>query len=227
VSDATPSATHVRTGRAFDRLINFTDAIVAVAITVLVLPIVDLRPKVGEETVWKVIGDNNGQLVTFAFTFIIVAVMWRIHNRIFSRLEGFDGTTFWLNLVWLLLIVFLPWSSLMYGTGMDSFRAATEGAAWFSGGEGLGGAGLLYWCNLAAISIVGGLISTHARKHPELISPDAPSAWVEAPLVRTRGFVFGAYMIFIGLMTLFVPELAVWLPFGLVFVGYFLRKQEA
>ena len=28
MSDATPSVTHVRTGRAFDRLINFTDAIV-------------------------------------------------------------------------------------------------------------------------------------------------------------------------------------------------------
>jgi hypothetical protein len=86
---------------------------------------------------------------------------------------------------------------------------------------------LLYWCNLAAISIVGGFISTHARKHPELVSPEAPSSWVDAPLVRTRGFVFGAYMVFIGLMTLLVPAIAVWLPFGLAFVGYFLRKQEA
>ncbi len=227
MSDATPSATHVRTGRAFDRLINFTDAIVAVAITVLVLPIVELRPKAGEETVWQVMSDNTGQLVTFAFTFIIVAVMWRIHNRIFSRLEGFDGTTFWLNLIWLLLIVFLPWSSLMYGTGMDSFRAVTEGASWFSGGEGLGGAGLLYWFNLGAISILGGLISTHARRHQDLISADAPRAWIDSPSIRTRGFVFGMYMFFIGLMTVVAPMVAVWLPFGLFLVGYFLRKQEA
>lgn len=227
MSQAAPPPMHVRTGRAFDRLVNFTDAIVAVAITVLVLPIVDLRPKAGEETVWKVISDNSGQLITFVFTFIIVAVLWRIHNRIFSRLDGFDGTTFWLNLIWLLLIVLLPWSSLMYGTGMDSFRAVAEGSSWFSGGEGLGGAGLLYWCNLAAISITGGLVSTHARKHPELVSADAPSAWVDGPLLRTRGFVFGSYMIFIGLMTLLVPAIAMWLPFGLFLVGYLLRKQEA
>ncbi len=222
-----PEPVRVRGGRPFDRLINFTDAIVAVAITVLVLPIVDLRPKVGEETVWKVISDNNGQLVTFAFTFVIVAVMWRIHNRIFSRLAGFDDSIFWLNLVWLLLIVFLPWSSLMYGTGMDSFRAVAEGSHWFSGGEGLGGAGLLYWLNLGSISLVGGLISAHARRHPELIDPDTPRIFTDSPLVRTRGFIFGAFMMLIGVMTLILPNVAVWMPLGLFFVGYFLRKQEA
>jgi hypothetical protein len=217
----------VRSGRPFDRLINFTDAIVAVAITVLVLPIVELRPKAGEETVWKVIGDNTGQLVTFAFTFIIVAFMWRIHNRIFSRLAGFDDAIFWLNLMWLILIVLLPWSSSMYGTGMDSFRMVAGGANWFSGGEGLGGAGLLYWLNLGMISIIGGLISAHARRHPELIDHDAPRIFVDSPLVRTRGFVYGAYMIVIGVFSVFVPNIAVWLPFGLFVVGYLLRKQEA
>lgn len=219
--------THVRSGRPFDRLINFTDAIVAVAITVLVLPIVELRPKVGEETVWQVISDNNGQLVTFAFTFLITALMWRIHNRIFGRLIGFDDVIFWLNLLWLLLIVILPWSSSMYGTGMDSFRAVAGGADWFSGGEGLGGAGLLYWLNLGMISLIGGLISAHARRHPELIDPDAARVFMDTPIVRTRGFVFGGYMFFIGVMTLFVPNVAVWLPFGFFLVGYLLRRQEA
>lgn len=218
---------HVHSGRPFDRLVNITDAIVAVAITVLVLPIVDLRPTQGEETVWQVISDNTGQLVTFVFTFVIVAVMWRIHNRIFSRLAGFDDAIFWLNLMWLLLIVLLPWSSLMYGTGMDSFRQVAGGSSWFSGGEGLGGAGLLYWLNLGAISVLGGFITLHARRHPELIDSDAPRIFRDSPLVRTRGFIFGAYMIFIGLMSLVVPMIAVWLPFGLGFVGYLLRKREA
>lgn len=227
MSQAKADESQVRRGRQFDRLVNFTDAIVAVAITVLVLPIVELRPKVGEETVWDVVGDNSAQLITFIFTFVIVSVMWRIHNRIFGRLDGFDGRIFWLNLAWLLLIVLLPWSSLMYGTGMDSLRAITSDTSWFSGGEGLGGAGLLYWSNLAAISILGGFISAHARRNPELISPDAPTEWIASPLVLTRGFVFGTYMLFIGAMSVVIPHVAVWLPFGFFFVGYFLRKQEA
>lgn len=224
---AAPAHEVVRSGRPFERLINFTDAIVAVAITVLVLPIVELRPRQGEETVWKVIADNNGQLISFVFTFVIVAVMWRIHNRIFSRLVGFDGTIFGLNLAWLLLIVILPWSSSMYGTGMDSFRQIAGGANWFSGGEGLGGAGLLYWVNLGAISLIGGLISVHARRHPELVDPDARGEFAQESLFRTRGFLFGSYMVFIGIMTVVVPAIAVWLPFGLFLVGYFLRRQEA
>lgn len=217
----------VRSGRPFDRLINITDAIVAVAITVLVLPIVDLRPQGSEETVWQVMGDNAGQLITFAFTFIIVAFMWRIHNRIFSRLAGFDDTIFWLNLVWLLLIVFLPWTSSLYGTGMDTFANSPDLHGWFSGGEGLGGAGLLYWVNMGAISIVGGLITAHARRHPELIDADTPRIFKDSPLVRTRGFVYGVYMIAIGVMTVIVPMLAVWLPLGFVVVGSLLRRQEA
>lgn len=217
----------VRTGRPFDRLINMTDAIVAVAITVLVLPIVDLRPRAGEETVWQVIGDNAGQLITFAFTFVVVAFMWRVHNRIFSRLVGFDDTIFWWNLLWLLLIVFLPWSSSIYGTGMDYFSSSADLDGWFSGGEGLGGAGLLYWLNMGAISIVGGFITAHARRHPELIDPDRPRIFQDSTLVRTRGFVYGVYMIAIGLLTLFFPMVAVWLPFGFFAVGYLLRRQEA
>lgn len=217
----------LRSGRPFDRLISFTDAIVAVAITVLVLPIVELRPRAGESTVWEVINDNIGQLVTFGFTFIVVAFMWRVHNRIFSRLAGFDDTIFWLNLLWLLLIVLLPWSSSMYGTGMDLFRVTADAQNWFSGGEGLGGAGLLYWGNLGAISILGGLITAHARRHPELIDEQSPRIFMDTRLVRTRGFIFGVYMVFIGVVSVFVPMIAVWLPFGFFVVGYFFRTQEA
>lgn len=222
-----PSGSKIQTGRPFERLINFTDAIVAVAITVLVLPIVGIRPAHGEETIWQVISDNSGQLTAFFLTFIIVAVMWRIHNRIFSQLAGFDDAIFWLNLLWLVLIAILPWSSSMYGSGMDSFQAANGGRDWFSGGEGLGGVGLVYWLNLAGISIVGGLVSVHARRTPDLVDADAQRFFANTPLVRMRGFIFGVYMISIGIMTVFLPMIAVWMPFGFFLIGYFLRRQEA
>lgn len=217
----------VRSGRPFDRLVNFTDGVVAVAITVLVLPIVELRPKTGESTVWQVIGDNSAQLITFAFTFVVVAFMWRVHNRVFSRLAGFDDTIFWLNLMWLMLIALLPWSSSLYGTGMDAFRATAGAANWFSGGEGLGGAGMLYWLNLGLISMIAGLITAHARRHPELIDGDSPRIFLDSPIVKTRGFIFGIYMLAIGVMTLVLPNIAVWMPFGFFAIGYVLRKREA
>lgn len=221
-----PNTQDVRTGRSFDRLLNFTDAIVAVAITVLVLPIVDLRPRSGESTVWEVMNDNSGQLVTFAFTFVVVAVMWQVHNRIFAQLTGFDDAIFWLNLGWLLLIAFLPWSSSMYGTGIDSFNPSGTAETWFSGGQGLGGTGMLYWANLAVISFLGALITAHARRKPILIKDDAPQSFRDSRPLHNRGFVFGIYMLFIGVATLFIPTVAVWLPLGIIVIGSFMRRQE-
>lgn len=215
----------IRQGRSFDRLINFTDAIAAVAITVLVLPIVGLRAQSGENTVWAIISDNSGQLTSFLITFLVVALMWQVHNRIFSRLIGFDDAMFWLNLLWLVLIVFVPWTSSLYGGGIDGQAQADE--PWFSGGVGLGGAGLLYWGNLAAISAVGNLIALHARRRPELIDTAAPSVFRDTRMVHWRGLIFAAYMILIGVVSLFAPAIAVWLPFGFFIVGYILKRQEA
>ena len=98
----------ISTGRAFDRLINMSDAIVAVAMTVNVLSIVGIRRTSNSESVWDVLSANGGQIGSFAFTFLIVGVMWLAHNRILNHMRGYDATIFWLNLVWLLLIAMLP-----------------------------------------------------------------------------------------------------------------------
>lgn len=212
-------------GRSFDRLINFTDAITAVAITVLVLPIVGLRAQGNEQTVWAIINDNSGQLTSFIITFLVVAAMWQVHNRIFSRLVGFDDTIFRLNLLWLILIVLVPWSSSLYGAGIDA--TSLTDTPWFSGGVGLGGAGLFYWGNLAAISAVSNVIAWHARRHPVLIDASAPPTFRSNVIVRWRGFIFAAYMLLIGLASIVIPSVAVWLPFGLFIVGYVLKRQES
>jgi uncharacterized membrane protein len=220
-----PKPVFVHSGRAFDRLINFTDAVVAVAVTVLVLPIVDLRAQGREQTVWAIINDNLGQIMTFVWTFIVVALMWQVHNRIFSRLTGFDQTIFWLNILWLLAVVFLPWSSVMYGNGIDGTSGGTSPDLW-SGGEGLGGAGLLYWTNLAVVSLVSSAITLHARRNPTLIDTSSPRFFQDSGLARSRGVIFGTYFLFTGVATVLIPQIAVWFPLGLFILGPILARQE-
>ena len=60
--------------RAFDRLINFTDAVVAIAITLQLLPLVDIKSENGE-TAWKLINDNSSQIFVFWFSFLILSVL--------------------------------------------------------------------------------------------------------------------------------------------------------
>lgn len=203
-------------GRAFDRLVNFTDAVVAVAITLLVLSIVDIRGTSKEQTVWQIVSDHGNEITTFLFTFVVVAVMWQVHNRVFNRLHGYDPVVFWLNLAWLVGIAFLPWPSALYGEGIG------VNAGQWSGGQGLGGAGMLYWGTLAWLSLMAGLIAWHVRAHPELVDPGADLD-LRHPL---RGLVFAAAFVVLGVASLFAPGLSQWLPFLLIPLGWLFGTRE-
>ena len=205
-------------GRALDRLINFTDAIVAVAITVLVLPLADLAISPQETSVWAVLGDHSGQIITFLFTFFVVAVMWKLHNRIFNQLVTYDMPIFWLNLVWVAVIVFLPVSSTLYGEGRDG------GTSWSAGN--LNGASLLYWLSLASISGIGTIIGWHVRRNPQLMDPRV-RAHAEASdwRARYRGIAYSSYFILIGVVSTFAPEVAAWMPIGIIPLGRVMRAD--
>ena len=184
--------------RSFDRLVNFTDAVVAIGITLQLLPIIDVAGPKSGESVWDVVAANSGQLFAFVLSFVVVIFMWAAHNRVFNTMRCYDGTIFRLNVAWLLLIVFLPWPTAMYG------EAANDAVA------GRGGLGLLYWWTLAAISGLGVWMAIHARRHVDLLAVDERDREDDRD---TRGLVrgyvlFGSFVI-VGLVSIFQPS---WAP---------------
>ena len=193
-------------GRAFDRLVNFTDAVVAVAITLLGLPLVDIRARGDEQTVWQVIADHWPELLAFAYTFLVVAAVWKVHNRVINRMRGYDSTIFRLNVLWLIGIVLLPWPSALYGEGIR--EDATEIAV----SDGLGSAGLFYWGVLAYISLIAALIAEHVRRRPELLDPDNTDPG-HHPL---RGFAFALAFAALGVISVGEPTLSSWLALLLI-----------
>lgn len=196
----------MNSGRSLDRLVNFTDAVVAVAITLLGLSLVDIRATGDEQTVWRIIADHTPELVTFAFTFVVVAALWQVHNRIFNRLRGFDDAIFRWNVLWLLAIVILPWPSVLYSEGIGI------GSTDFSGGVGGGGAGLFYWGTLAFVSFITAAVGAHLARHPELIDP----ANAEPRRHPMRSLAFGATFLGIGVVSLVAPAPASWLALLLI-----------
>jgi uncharacterized membrane protein len=204
----------ISSGRAFDRLINMSDAIVAVAMTVNVLSIVGIRRVSNSESVWTVFTDHGGQIGSFCFTFIIVGLMWLSHNRILNHMRGFDATVFWLNLVWLLLIALLPWPTTMYGLSLVFGRAGDV--------SDYAGVGLFYWGTLAAISATGALMGAHARRRPALLDPMDPlerrGQWA--------GWVYAGFFLLIGLVSLISPAISSWMPFGLIVLGIVFRRAQ-
>lgn len=195
--------------RSFDRLINFTDAVVAIALTLQLLPLTDIPGPQEGQTVWQVLADNWGQIFAFLLSFIIVIVMWTVHNRLFNVMRTYDSTILWLNIAWMLSIAFLPWPTAMYGNAASSDVL------------GRGGVGLFYWANLALISGLGGLIAHHARTHPELLEPGAVSrGWLaRSARARWRGAAFAGYLLLIGVASEIWGSHAGWLALGLMPLG--------
>jgi len=199
-------------GRSVDRLINFSDAVVAVAVTVLVLPLVDIPGPSGDGTVWQVLADNSGELFALLFTFYVVVVMWLVHNRIFNDLVKYDSTILWLNTTWLVGIVLLPWFSAMYGEGQDDHPSV----------------GVLYWIVLAAISLTSWLMSRHLSQHPELLDPNTPRPNdAERRAAKLRGPVLGAYFLLIALTWQLLPAIAAWMALGIIPLSIWLRPAQS
>lgn len=98
-----------------ERMILFSDAVFAIAITLLVLEI-----KVPE-----VEGNSNIDLLNtllkltpkfigFFVSFFVIGQNWIIHHKLFGFVNNYNGKLLWLNLFFLLSIVLMPFSTALY-----------------------------------------------------------------------------------------------------------------
>lgn len=97
---------------AAERLAFFTDAVVAIAITLLALEL-----KVPEGGSWAQvrtsIGELSGEYAAFGISFVIIAAAWTGHHSMFRYVTRADGRLLLLNLGWLLMIVVAPFVTRM------------------------------------------------------------------------------------------------------------------
>lgn len=213
----------LRTDRSVERLLFFSDAVVAVAITVLALPLFSIEGPKDGQTVLDVLRLHFGQISTFVVTFIVMAVLWSIHNRVMNFLDAYDGVIFWLDMLWLIGFVFLPWPSTMYGGG--DHWGSTDLTLFSSDGTGA-----LYWWTMAYISGLGTIAGAYIYRHPEFIKPGDRAYLVDLHTTRARfrGPAFFAVFVLAGLATLVYPFLGYWSLLLIWPLNYLLQpsKQE-
>ena len=92
---------------AAERLAFFTDAVVAIAITLLAL---DLEPPEGDSwsAVVSSISTQANGYIAFLISFFIIANAWVGHHALFRYVTRSDARLLWINLLWLLLVVVAP-----------------------------------------------------------------------------------------------------------------------
>ena len=96
------------------RIINLTDAVFAIIMTLLVLEI-----KIPEElprSVESTISVYGTQLISFIMSFALAAVYWMSHRLIFSNVKQIDTTLLWLNIVLLMIASLIPFVAGLLGS---------------------------------------------------------------------------------------------------------------
>ena len=99
-----------RDERSLDRLVNFSDAVFAIAITLLALDVrlsgldmTAIRPPLAPQII-----ELLPNLFAFALSFVVIGGYWVAHHRLFKYVERYDTRMLWLNLVVLFFIGLLP-----------------------------------------------------------------------------------------------------------------------
>ena len=93
-------------GRDTGRIEYFSDAVIAIAMTLLVLDI-HVEVKAGEN-VFEAVGRDWEQFFAYALSFLVIGINWMFHHRRFRVIVRYDTTLVWLNLVFLLFIALVP-----------------------------------------------------------------------------------------------------------------------
>ncbi len=108
-------STHNKKHPQLERIILFTDAVFAIAITLLAIEIkIPELHEVNEHTALVALNHLIPRFVGFIISFLVIGIYWIAHHKIFSYVIDFDRKLLWLNLILLMFIVLLPFSTGYY-----------------------------------------------------------------------------------------------------------------
>ena len=107
----------VESSLGFERIVFFSDAVYAIVITLLVLPLtaeIDLPES--EEGLARQVLALWPSVLTFGVSFLVIGQFWIAHHRTFSHLRRHDHGLLWFNLVALMTVAFMPFPAALLGS---------------------------------------------------------------------------------------------------------------
>jgi uncharacterized membrane protein len=108
-----------------ERVITFSDAVVAIAITLLALALAvpDLKNNMTDGQVLHLLGQEWPEYLSFLISFVVIGNLWASHRRVFRYVGSWNGVVGRLNLYWLLMVVLTPFGArLLAASGGFAIR---------------------------------------------------------------------------------------------------------
>jgi len=158
------------------RLESFSDGVIAVAITLLVLDLV-VPPLRHGHTLAGDLGHEWPDFVAYGVSFVTVGIIWMNHHVMISRLRVADHFVHFVNLLLLMSIVLLPFTTAL----MARYLQARHGESLAAG---------VYGGSLLLMGTLFSLLHHHIlARRPELMSVEMTPAQRRRILVRSASGV--------------------------------------
>jgi uncharacterized membrane protein len=139
------------------RVEAFSDGVFAVAATLLIFNIqID---KTAPGGLLAALLAAWPKYAAYVASFLTIGVMWLNHHGLFERIARMDRALTFLNLLLLMAIVFIPFSTAELGANILVARDANTAAS-------------LYALNASVIALFFGAVWMYALTHPGLLAPD-------------------------------------------------------
>jgi uncharacterized membrane protein len=172
-----------------NRLEAFSDGVFAVAITLLVLEI-DVP---GGENLWHGLKEEWPSFAAFAVSFWVIGIIWVNHHGVIDHLRRADRGLLYLNLLVLMTVVFIPFSTELFAVHLKS--GADEKVA-----------AIVYSSSFLAMGISFGLLWTYVTSHREALGVSLTDEEVRS---TKRSFLIGNPIYALAFAMSFVSPAAV------------------
>ena len=143
-----------------ERLEMFSDGVIAIAITLLVIQI--RVPEVEAGGLFDALVDQWPSYVAFLVSFLVIGIMWVSHHSMFERIAMVDRGLLFINLLLLLGIAFLPFPTDLMATYVED------------GGSNSHVAAAIYSATMVAVGIAFAGMWLHLARRPDLLVPGIP-----------------------------------------------------
>lgn len=182
-----------------ERMILFSDAVFAIAITLLALeikvPAVD-RHTATDAQLQESLGELIPKFIGFLISFFLIGLYWTIHHRMFGYVINYTGKLLRLNLVFLLAVVLMPFSTAFYSEFVLRLLKMPV---------------IIYTVNIACLGFSSFFLWRHISNPKHQLTQGVTKEL--RYYFSLRAFIVPCIFIMMGLIYLYIdPRLAIWIP---------------
>lgn len=188
-----------------ERMVLFSDAVFAIAITLLVIEIKIPELKEGETLTEHLMLVKLAHLIPkfvgFIISFLLIGQYWTVHHRMFGFVVNFSYRLIWLNLFFLLAIALMPFSTGYYSEYV---------------GRGVVSPVIFYTANICLLGVFNFFMWRHISNSKNNLTENLSPAL--AKYVSLRALTVPTIFVIFSFVYIYKPFIAFWIPISIPIV---------